>query len=440
MTQIQLLCVVTFMKAQEDPHMIRSLVIAAAATGLGIPSTADACSRYGFHPSFRSASTAHFIATATGDTIVAGPGAVKYVVAPCHSGPAGDRTVFGQVVSVRRIGGLAPRRAGVSYDRVVLVPWDYGPDCRPTPWMRSTVWVSAGTEGLFTAALRDSAHWAGGIPTYDVFAPEFQPYPQQVGRQRRIRSQDATVPMDELFDLMELFPEDRLLRDSADVAVEPLFRWARENPALTQRYPIANVLAGARALVRSQRVRAINSPLTGTWRLTASLAGAPARTFYIRTEQRPTSHWDSTSATPRVEDPTFVPRVYGYYLQAAISQSIDSLPTSCFERRRFDRHGYISVLNAPPQRMVDTLFWTGELEAKIPERAFLGDTALGAFSRDAFNAYYRRSREGLSPERPARFVQAPDGTLRVEQVQTLESGQSLTLSGTRISRDVVACR
>lgn len=418
--------------------MVRSLVIAVAAIGLGMPATGHACSRSGFHPTVRNATTAHFIATALPDTVFAGPGTVRYTLAPGHSGPPGDRTVFGQLVSVRRIGGLAPRRVGVSFDRVVLVPWDYGPDCAPRPWMRSAAWMELETEGLYTATLRDSAHWAGGIPTYDVFAPQFQPYPQRIDRQRGSRRAPAAiVPLEELFELMELFPDYRLLPDSAEAATAALFRWARANPELTQRYPIADALAQARGMVRHQRIRAIDSPLTGTWQLSVSLSGAPARTFYIRTEGRPTSHWDSVSVVQPVEDPTFVPGVYGYYLLAAISQSVDSLPSSCRDR---GRHGYISVLNAPAKRVADTLLWTGELEAKIPERAFPGDTALGQFSRAAFNAFSQRWRAGLTPERTARFIQSADGTLRVEQVQTLDGGQSLRLTGTRISRDVVACR
>ena len=418
--------------------MGRSLRIVALTLAMGIPATGHACSRIGFHPTVRLVTTTHLIATATTDTVLAGAGPVRYIVSPGHSGPARDRVVFGQVVSVRRVGGLAPRPAEISFDRVVLVPWDYAADCTPTPWTRSAAWIDPGSEGLFTATLRDSSHWAAGIPTYDVFAPQFQPYPQRIDRQRGSRRAPvAIVPLEELFELMELFPDYRLLPDSADAATAPLFRWARTNPELTGRYPIADALVQARAMVRNQRIRAIDSPLIGTWQLSVSLSGAPARTFYIRTEGRPTSHWDSVSVVQPVEDPTFVPGVYGYYLLAAISQSIDSLPSSCRDR---GRHGYISVLNAPAKRVADTLLWTGELEAKIPERAFPGDTALGQFSRAAFNAFSQRWRAGLTPERTARFIQSADGTLRVEQVQKLEGGQSLTLSGTRITRDVVECR
>ena len=415
----------------------RLLPIAVAGIALACPSMGRACSRMGFHPTVRLPTMAHFIATAMADTALAGPGIVPYV-RPKRAEPARGGPVFGQVVSVTRIGGLAARTLREPVERVVLVPWDYGADCAPIPWTKSAAWVAPGTHGLFTGVLRDSAHWAGGVPTFDVFAPDFEPYPQRIDHQLGGRgAREGFVPAEELFDLMELFPDWRLLPDSAEAATRALFQWARANPELARRYPIADALNGARAMVRTQRIRAIESPLTGTWRLSVSLAGAPARTFYIRTERVPTSHWDSTFTRPRVDDPTVVPGVYGYYLLAAIAQTLESLPVC---NRGSAPHGYIAVLNAPPVSDGNARVWIGELEARIPERAFPGDTALERFSMLAFGAYSRRSRAGMTPERPARFTQSPDGTMRVEQVQTLLGGESLALSGVRIAPDVIGCR
>src|SRR5687768_4799114 len=117
--------------------MSRSMLITVAGgIALAVPAASHACSKVGFH-AMRSASTAHFIAMPMADTVFAGAGSVRYVVAPGHSGPAGARAVFGQVVSVERIGGLASRTLRQPVRRVVLVPWDYGADCTPTPWTKS---------------------------------------------------------------------------------------------------------------------------------------------------------------------------------------------------------------------------------------------------------------------------------------------------------------
>ena len=423
--------------------MSRSILITVAGgIALGIPTVSNACSKVGFYP-VRSDSRAHFIAASTSDTVFAGAGSVRYVVAPGHSGPAGARAVFGQIVSVERIGGLASRALRQPVRRVLLVPWDYGADCTPTPWTRSAAWVEPGTRGLFTGVLRDSVHWAGGVPTFDIFTPEMEPYPKQVRRQSRGRRlpTDSIVPIDELFQLIELFPEERLLPDSAEAATKELFAWARANPTLTRRYPIAVALTWARGMVGTQRLRAIESPLTGTYELTVSLSAGPTRTFYARTRRVPTSEWSSKPLLPRpVDDPTVVPRPEGYYLMAALAESLGALPENCERGRDANREAYIAVVVPPADSPPDARRWTGVLEAKLVERAFPADAALREFAKADFNASYQRALAGLPAETPALFVRSADGTIYVEQKLTLEDGRSLTINGIRVSADTVACQ
>ena len=422
--------------------MSRRLITAAVGIALAVPTPGHACSKIGYHYT-RSATKAHFIGTSTGDTAFAGGGSVQFVVAPGHSGPAGQRAVYGQVVSVESIGGLASRALRQPVRRVVLVPWDYAADCTTTPWMRSAAWVEPGTRGLFTGVLRDSAHWAGGVPTFDVFAPETEPYPHGVLRLLRGLpfSADTFVPIEELFQLTELFPEQRLLPDSAEAATAELFAWARANPTLALRYPIAGVLWLARDGVRTQRLRAIESPLTGTYEMTVTLSGAPARTFYARTRGVPQSEWDvNRSHSPRIDDPTFVPRPDGYYLLTAVARSVAALPDSCEQGLGADRDAsYIAVVNSPPDSAADAGSWTGKLEVHLVTRAFVGDSALRRFARVESNVSYERYRAGLPAETPARFARSADGAISVEQRITLADGRWLGISGTRISPDTVAC-
>ena len=421
--------------------MSRLLTAVTVGIAVAVPAPSHACSKGGF-PFVRSASTAHFIGMSTADTVFAGTGSVRYVVAPGHSGPAGERAVFGQVVSVERLGGLASLALRQPAGRVVLVPWDYGADCTPTPWTRSAAWLEPGTRGLFTAVLRDSAHWAGGVPTFDIFTPEREPYPHRLRWQLRGRnlSADSIVPMEELFQLMELFPDQRLLPDSAEAATEQLFAWARTNPALARRFPIADVLTAARWMVGTQRLRAIESPLAGTYQMTASLPGGPARTFYARTRRVPTSEWNVSRSLPRqVDDPTVVPRPEGYHLLAAVAESLAALPKSCDRGRDPDREAYIAVLNPPPDSTAGARRWAGKLEVSLVKRALVADAELDQFAREEFDAARRRFRTGQPAETPAQFVQSADGTIRLEQRITLEDGRSLTIRGIRISPDVVAC-
>ena len=418
------------------PHY--SMAIAGAlGCALMLPTAGHACSKTGL-VTHRSPTTAHFIGTAIQDTMFAGRGNVEYVVATGHSGAGVSRPIFGQLVSVERIGGLASR-ALRQVRQVVLVPWDYGADCTPTPWTRSAAWVATGERGLFTAELRDSAHWAGGLPTFDVFAPEFEPYQQKTQtRPLRRAVADSMVPIDELFQLMELFPDVRLLPDSADFATEALFMWARANPALAQRFPISHVVALARFAVGRQRLRAIRSPLTGTYRMTMSFAGRPAREFYLRTRGMPDSEF---TAGPRrsagaSDDLTYVPPVEGYYLLVAVAESLTALPRDCAIDRDMDREGYIAVLHTPSDSAARRL--SGKIDLDVAQSAFPGDLELERFARD--ETYYRRSPAGLARRTPASFSRGADGTITVEQTLTLDDGRTISFTGVRLSPDVVACR
>ncbi|HLA14005.1 MAG TPA: hypothetical protein VJZ25_03195, partial [Gemmatimonadaceae bacterium] len=222
---------------------------------------------------------AHFIAVSTPDSVYAGPGTVKYIVAPGHSGPLGDRRIYGQVLRVEKIGGLAAPLLQRSVTEVVVVPWDYAADCTPVPWTRSSVWLPPDERGLLTATLRDSAFWANGIPTFDVHTPDMQPYPQRAAQQMRRRNvpPDTLMSIEEFFSLLEILPEQRELADSAERAVKPLFHWARANPELARLYPAAAALGRARSAVVNALVRAIRSPLVGTYRLSFRVGERPER-------------------------------------------------------------------------------------------------------------------------------------------------------------------
>jgi hypothetical protein len=402
---------------------------------LAVPVSGHACSKIGFHP-LRSAGLAHFIATPTADTVRAGVGNVPSRSA-LVSREAHENRVYGQVMSVERVGGLAAQALAAPLRRVVLVPWDYREDCETSAWTSGATWAQPGTRGLFTAILRDSAHWARGIPTFDVFDPYHQPYPHRSGR---IRASDSLVPIDELFQLMELFPEEQQLRDAPEAATARLFAWARENPAAARRYPIRLALSSARYAFASHWLRSIQSPMIGTYRFTVALTGNPTRTFFARTRRAPISAWDYRLALegPR-DDPTFVRRPDGYTLLASVGSSVRELPRRCDDARIDRREGYLAVVDSAPLSRAGRRSWPGVLEVSLVERAFPGDSALVRVATAVEEEYFRRARTGLPALTPARFTEAADGTMSVEQQVRLDDGRTLFLRGTRISPEVIAC-
>ncbi len=179
-----------------------TLAAAAAALTLALAARpARACSMIPFSTA-RYPEVAHIIGAAEGDTVQAGRGDVR--AASDHRGTPAAGAVWGQVVRVERLGGLAAGRLPGGTDRVVLVPWSYGADCRTMDWVGSARWAPVGTRGLYTASLRDRAHWVGGVPTLDVFTPGDDPFPD--GYEPWMGGNGDLLTVDELFELMEILP------------------------------------------------------------------------------------------------------------------------------------------------------------------------------------------------------------------------------------------
>ena len=118
-------------------------ILSAIALALS-PSSAFACSKIPSWGHVRMhASTMFMTGAAMRDTLHAGPGAVEFGVGEGHFGNSGAKPVFGQVLSVTALGRRTPpgvrRAVAASGNRVLLVPWDYGPDCRAVQWSGSAL-------------------------------------------------------------------------------------------------------------------------------------------------------------------------------------------------------------------------------------------------------------------------------------------------------------
>jgi hypothetical protein len=185
-------------------NLLRTLGLSALLLGLA-PAAAHACSLSGLTTT-QWPGTAHLVATAGADTVAAGPGSVRYAAGPGHSGPAPERAVYGQVVEVERIGGMAANRVDPSARRAVLVPWSHDGECKTTRRTESARWVEPGARGIFIATLRDRARWAGGLPTFDVHLPDASPFPQRPGREGSRVPADSLMSADDYFALLDVLP------------------------------------------------------------------------------------------------------------------------------------------------------------------------------------------------------------------------------------------
>lgn len=411
----------------------RTCALLVAAAMLVHAGEARACSKIPL-ARVRTSSLAFVVGSAAADTVPAGPGFVDFRVAPGHSGPAGERTVYGQVVQVRRIGGLAAARLPAETERVVLVPWDYGADCRPTPWTRSARWVAPGTEGLFTAVLRDPRHWAGTVPTFDVMSPDLEPYPARGTGPLRMADQDSLLTVDQLFSVMELLPDAAEQRVDAAAAAEPLLAWARANPERARRYPALQMVRFAVHAIEAQRLSRVDPPLAGTYRFEARLNGGAPATFYARTRRHPTTEWNPSRSRRASDDPTRVSVPEGYTILAAGADALEVLPYDVGGSRRINREAYFSVLADPESAPEGGWRWRGQIEIDLVARQFPTDSATQAFARAARDRSYQAYMQQRPDEVEATFLLRPDGSVRVEQTTDLGGGRRMEIRGERVSR------
>lgn len=408
-------------------------LLGCAALLLAAPTAARACSKAPF-VSVQMPRGVHLIATAAADTVVAGAGDVRYVVSMGHYGPACERPIYGQVMEVERIGGLAARGLDPSVKRVVLVPWDYGADCRPTPWARSARWVRPGARGLFTATLRDTAHWAGGLPTFDVHSPGSNPYPQTAEADPYGgAAADPRLSMEDYFSVLETLPTPEQVESSAAEAYQPLFRWAEQRPALARRYPLSAMIEFARHDIGYQRMRGRSPLLGGTYRFEARLGDGPPRVFFARTRQRPTTPWRPVDGDDGELEEADTREGYSILTTGALSA--DSLPLAVGPGRNMDREGYLTLLWEPEPGGGQGRTFRGRVELSLVRGQFPADSAMRSFTRDAFDEMVN---DPEPPGLPARFVLSPGGEARVEQTTRLRDGRTLRLTGTRISRETIA--
>jgi hypothetical protein len=225
------------------------------------PASAGFCSLVPI-AALRDASVSFFVATARSDTVAAGAGSVRPSPFGGHWGPANNRAIYGQVVTIHELGGAAARVAESSFVRraareAVLVPWDYDPACQPVPWARSARWVIDARPGFYRARLRPPAEWADGRPTYDVYHADIEPYPHGLFFQRGYRHTDsaqmaAALTATEYFGLYAALPDAATTRCDPQRASRQLTDWEAAHPDQAGRFPATRILKQARRSIPYQ--------------------------------------------------------------------------------------------------------------------------------------------------------------------------------------------
>ncbi len=395
-----------------------------------------------------------FMGSPLSDTVLAGDGSRRPVVAMGHSGAGAPRVAYGQRVRVDRVGDRARNALPRDTREVVLVPWDYAADCSPVAWGRSARWLPDSLSGLFRARLRPRAQWARGIPTFDITGTHFQPYsdrPSGATVFDVLSSRESRLSAPALLSFYDALPPLGVAPDTL-AALQWITRM-RADTALANRYPVGAFTYDARAQFESARAKAIRVPVAGTFRLDVLIDSLPPRTLFLRVSAAVSSLQDSARGIP---DTALVPRLpEGYYISTAAAKTIDQLPTQC---REFD-HATIAYVDLDwhvPMPADGTGEWKGGIDERLLELLLSSDERerwqarrRAAFAAtadslrtmpDSVRALDRNRLFIFIPDRPLRISQDAVGPMRIEGAITIPLLGVFRIRGERISRDPLPCQ
>lgn len=379
-----------------------------------------------------------FLGTALPDTVLAGPGRTRPVEGPGHFGPESGRPTYGQLVVVDRFGGPGNRFDARRDSMVVIVPWDYDSQCRPMRWTRSDRFVEPGVLKFFLPVLRDREFWVGDLPTFDAFAPEWATFPNPPRDSLR-RGPLPWMTAGELFELYQRVPSFSAIAREDWAVVTPLLEWAEERWPGLEVYPGRQLVQYVSAAANREMMRRVEPPMAGTYRMTLTLPSGGRETFYLRTSGTTSSNWwpPLPDAEALAATPTWRRRATGYELYFWHAPTLDALPFDSATARR-NRFGDRPLGIRQQADSVDgTRSWLMRLEVDQLTRSVPGHAEVAALVRQYWAN--RRDASGRLTDfgESGRFLESPDGTMRLEIRFTVSPGVTLDLVGERISREAL---
>ncbi|MEJ2539508.1 MAG: hypothetical protein P8188_05995 [Gemmatimonadota bacterium] len=398
------------------------------------PAPPDFCSKIPFASGVRPEAGV-FVGAPRTDSVWAGPGSVEYVSGPGHSGSGRGRRIYGQVFEVQRY--MDPTPGLREHERVAVVPWDYGPGCRPVPWSRSAVWVTEMERGLLRGTLREESEWVGGMPTYDVWTPEFGWYTGRPFREfgRTPEEVDDALSVDELFELYALLPTWPEIQARGWDAASPAVAWMKDRTPDGTAYPVASIAQGLIRAAEDHRAREVDLRVRGTWEISVQLPSGRVETVYWRTSASAEGAWYEMLHPGRRDTTRVAPwdrRADGFSFHFWHARERSGLPTDSASAVRELRGIWdVAVVDSAGEVGWRAVLQPSEVEAWWPE-----DEEISA----AVARYLERATEGWESGRsdplPGRFF-LQDDTLRFEQPVELGEEELLWIRGRRIAMESV---
>jgi hypothetical protein len=269
----------------------------------------------------------------------------------------------------------------------------------------------------FSPGANNSVDWIDGIPTFDVFTPEEEPY-----HEVRFRNPGDSLPFAtpaQVFDVMSRMKVDPRY-DHSDMfnAAYPILEWAKATPELSKRVPFTSMVRSARYIAERGVLQNFQSPMLGTYKLTAKITGDSARTFYMRTVANTDGAWDPDDPmagarqwNPPADLTKFEP-LKGYTLLVVLGG--DTLMTHALD----DRQSFLNLPVRPATDSAGTRTWRLYIEGSLWRRPYA--------ENDLKSIY-----PGPSPE--GHLTIDKTGRATIDYQTRLRDGRNLTMHGERIS-------
>lgn len=293
------------------------IAAAAALAGAGFSSPAARASGHDcgapFGDGARPPEVTLLVATPRPDTLPAG------------QSDSGQPT-FGQLADVRRVGGAAGDRveAVLAGDNVVvLVPWGFDDDCRPIRWTGSWSWSPPDSTGFFRGELRRSDDWVGDHPTFDIYFAVWEGFPNSPW-EHPLAAGQRRLGVDDLFDLYLRLPTPDEVAERPYGSVSDLVAWRREAGDIADDYPARTILGAAFERAEGERIRTVELPYAGTYRMRVLRDGDTVATFYLRTADTGDSPWEMPETTPE-HAPSAPMRAESFAAAVRLAPSLEAL-------------------------------------------------------------------------------------------------------------------
>ncbi len=406
-------------------HVWMLALLIATVTGRG--ETAR-CSMIAIPPT-NSPTTVYFLGVPTEDTVAASAGSVNPGRGAGHFGRGDARPVHGQRFVIQRVGQLWRGLFKTPPTEGILIPWDFGPACEPVYWSRSARWSTLGSAGLVRATLREERHWVRGLPTFDVFAPQHTPYPDAdqakaerawtgAGREPRV------LTAEQLLGLVEVLPMESGGISTGEFDASAARQWEAAHPELAKRWPAEGLLRSIGYFEELARLRRIDPPIVGTYRVVVDFVGIDSSVVYMRTAPRAASRLHAWTRTELRNDGAAI----GYYLRA------DGAPTPDAFANGPDvaTDGFFAIALEPISETADSTVWRGDFDIMRAVLRLEGRPVV----RDEAARLARRWDELRDPEwyfLPGYWIKYRDGRVRFEWEGRRGDRVVVTMRAERIS-------